>query len=60
MRQIFNFKCLILLVFIDCLEGRFLLIKLNNEDEIHSRRLRLRNKSDGKLQDYDGHIDIYI
>ena len=37
-----------MLVLIDCLDGRFLLIKLKNEDENHLR-LRFRNEPDGKL-----------
>ena len=47
MLEFVDFKFLIVLVFIDCLKARFLLIKLENEDEIPSR-LRLRSEHDGR------------
>ena len=47
MLEFVDFKLLIVLVFIDCLKARFLLIKLENEDENPSR-LRLRSDNEGR------------
>ena len=48
MLHFLDFKFIIVFVLIDCLDGRFLLIKLKNEDENHAR-LSSRNEPDGKL-----------